>query len=1029
MSKLSFVLRLLLAGAVTTVVLSPESAIAQPAAVFEGNGLIEMISATGIVGDGASTAELYVLALNADGSPMSGLSLKASVSTGAVTALSDAGGGLYKLTYTPPNVDARVSAVLTLKGKVGKESVTKAFNFTVSPPRTHAIVATANPPRMTLGQDRTANLSFTLSGGDRAALSGVELAISASSGTIENVTNLGGGQFAALYTAPGVNYPHVAQITIADKRDPSRSFGVLGIPLSGKVEFPVTVQPNNRVVIKIGDQQFGPIQADAQGRARVPILVPPGAAVAEKISISADGKSASEPLDLKVPEGKRITLVPTAAALPSDARLGVPVHAYVVAPDGKPDVAAQVVFSTTAGVVSAAKHVGNGVYAASFQPPNGASSAQATLTASLSDRPSGQTASAPISLVSARATNVALTSEPTVLAAAADGFRIFAKVTGPDGAGLGSRNLTFGASGAKVNGAVKDLKNGDYQAVFTTTSKGPVALTAMASAPVTGNPLSTVLVLPSRARLSNDGLSSSMITVATVDEFGYPVPNVAITLRLTAGDGTLPATATSNAEGVAQVYYTAGRRAGHVAIEATAGDALGAASMVQAPDGLALPTMPASGPKSHVALVNEWDRSLAEMRIEREGQTGAVIAPVVPSANGGARPARAALASDPATVSAGGSVKLRINISDEGGRGVGGQELEFLTSAGTVGAVTEVGGGVYEAMLSVPGNAAGDVKVSVATRDGSVSSFMRVPVGGAESAWTTTSPFTTTETVDPYAMPAPSTTPTPTPVATPAPVAPPVPLTPPKPVATTTTSVTQTPNDRPWLRARAGFSYAWYTYNQQPKSDHTVLFPEELQLSSGSQGGHGQARVFLPFFKYLGAEVDFRGTVYTLDPVPLCAALDNECKDASLVSDTVLATRIVGIGRYAFDVGGNSFHVGARAGWGNSDVQTYTVKEGQEIILDQLALNSLVLGAELGAEVGPSLFFVTTFNEHLAGATAPYNTEFAAEVGYAFLPFLYGSLSYDLSIRSIGIENTDGEPVGAIEDSFHGGTISLGLQL
>lgn len=1029
MPKLSFVLRLLLAGAVTTAVLLPEAAMAQPAAVFEGTGLLELVSATGVVGDGATPADLYILALNADGSPMAGLSVKATVSTGAASALTDAGGGLYKLTYTPPKVDAKVSATLTLKGKLGKESINKSFAFTVSPPRSHTIAAAANPPRMTLGQDRTATLSFTVAGGDRASLSTVELAISASSGTVENLTNLGGGQFTALYTAPAVNYPHVAQITIADKADPSRSFGVVGIPLSGKVEFPVTVPPNNRVVIKIGDQQFGPIQADAQGRARVPILVPPGATVAEKISIASDGKTASEPLDLKVPEGKRITLIPSANALPSDARLSVPVHAYVVTPDGKPDVAAQVVFSTSAGVVSAAKHVGNGVYAGAFQPPNGASAAQATLTASLSDRPSGQTASMPVNLVSARATSVALTAEPTVLAAAADGFKLFAKVSGPDGAGLGARNLTFGASGAKLNGAVKDLKNGDYQAVFSTTAKGPVEISAMASASPTGNPLSKVLVLPSRSRLTNDGLSSSMVTVATVDEYGYPVPNIAVSLKMLAGDGTLPATATTNAEGIAQLYYTAGRKSGHVAIEAAAGTSVGSASILQAPDGVALPAVPVSGPAAEVALIREWDKALAEIRIEREGQTGAVIAPIVPTAVGGARASRAAMTSDPASVSAGGSVKLRINLADDAGRGVGGQQLDFLTSAGTVGTVTEVGGGVYEATLTVPSNAAGDVKVSVATSDGSVSSFMKVPVGGADSAWSTASPFTTTQTVDPYATPVAT---TPAPVAvTPAPVTP-APVTPAAvaaPITTTTTTVTQEPNERPWLRAQAGFTYAWYTYNQQPKSQRTVLFPEELQLSSGSQGASVQARAFLPMFKYVGAEASFRGTTYSLDPVPLCAALENECKDAALVYDTVLSTRAVAIGRYPFDVGTNTFHVGARVGWGNSDVQTYTVKEGQEILLTQLALNSLVVGAELGAEIGPALFLTTSFNEQLAGGSTPFNTEFDVEIGYAFLPFLYASLGYDLSLRSISVENSDGDPVGAIEDSFHGGTLSIGVQL
>ena len=402
MRSLPLIVQLVAFGVVTEVLAAPSVAWAQPAAVFEGTGLVDLVSPTGIVGDGVTTADLYVLALGASGAPLTGLALKPSVTTGAVSAMTDAGGGLWKITYTPPKADARVSATLTLKGKIGKDTFQKSFDFTVSAPRGHQLAAAANPPKMILGSDRTANLSFNLAGGDRQNLAGVELAFLASSGTVENVTNLGGGQFSALYTAPSVNYPHVAIVTVVDRRDPGRSFGAVAIPLWGKVDFPVNAAPNSSVIIKIGDQQFGPVPADAQGRARVPLMVPPGAQLAEKISVVAGGQSTSEALDLKVPEGKRIALMPLPTGIPSDARLSLPVHLYVATPDGKPDSAAQVVFSTTAGAVSAAKHLGNGVYEGLFTPPNGGGAAQATLTASLSDRPQAQTTSAPINLVGTR---------------------------------------------------------------------------------------------------------------------------------------------------------------------------------------------------------------------------------------------------------------------------------------------------------------------------------------------------------------------------------------------------------------------------------------------------------------------------------------------------------------------------------------------------------------------------------------------------------------------------------------------------
>ncbi len=1022
MHKLSLVLGLSLFGAIVAVSATANPAYAQPAAVFEGTGLLEMIPASAVVGDGSTQADLYVLALDANGAPIAGLALKPAVSSGTVGAPTDAGGGLYRLAYTPPKVEARGTTTLSLKGKIGKETVQKSWSFSVAPPRSQRLSAAANPARMTLGQDRTATLSFNLAGGDRQALAGVDLIITANAGTVENVTNLGGGQFSALYTAPASNFPQVALITAADKRDPSMTYGSLAIPLWSKIDFPVTVAPGARALIKIGDQQFGPIQADAQGRARVPILVAPGAALAEKISIGTDGKSVAEPMDLKPPEGKRISFVPTAVALPGDARVQVPVHAMVVTADGRPDVSAAVVFSTTGGTIGPAKHEGNGIYTALFSPPTSAGAAQVTITSALADKPEFQNASLTLSLVSVRPAKVDLTAEPTKLPASAEGFKLFAKVTGPDGVGLGARTITMAASGARIKGDVKDLRNGDYQALFTTTGNGPVEITASVAAPITGNPLSRLLIVPSRTRTNNDGMSSTMVTIVSVDEYGYPVPNVPVAVKLTTGDGTMPQQATTNGEGLAQVFYTAGRKAGLVTFEVSAGDLLAAAALAQVPEALALPTLPIAGSKVDATLVGEWDKALSEVRVEREGSTAAVMAPAVATTSGAIRPSRAAMVSDPASISPGGTVKLRVTVSDEQGRGVAGQTLDFMASAGTVGTVTDLGGGSYEASLSVPVGTSGDVKISVATSDGTTSSFMRVPVGGADSAWSSGTPYTTTTAVDPYAAKPPPPPPPPPVVVAPPP--------PPPPVATTTTTTTKVkPVDgTPFLRIRAGFEGALYDYDQKPLTKATVLFPSQLILSSPAYGGHLQGRVFLPMFRYVGAEADFSAVSYSLDPKPLCEALENECSDEGLVPDTVLSTRVVAIGRYVTP-GTTRFGFGGRVGWGISDVQTFSIKGGQEIQLDQLNINSLILGGELSLDASDRLFAVLSYSHHLAGGSQPWNHDIDAEVGYAFLPWLYASVAYDGAFRVIGIENNAGDAVGELTDSTNGGVLSLGFQL
>ncbi|MDP2316029.1 MAG: invasin domain 3-containing protein [Pseudomonadota bacterium] len=1031
--------RLALGGLVLgSVALAPEVAWAQAAPVFDGaGGLVELVSPTGLVGDGATAADLYVLALSPTGTPITGLRGKPTATAGAASDLVEVGGGLYRFTFTPAKTDSVTNVTVSLKGKLpSKEAYARAWSFSVAPPRSQRLTVATNPQQLVLSQDLTASIAINLAGGDRQNLTGVDLAVRPSAGVVNNLIPLGGGQFSALYTAPTVKYPHLALLTAVDRRDPSRAYAGLAVPLVGKADYPVSVAvPGSSVILKVGGREFGPIQSDAAGHATVPIIVPPGASNATKKTITPDGKVSEEPLDLKIPEARRIALFPAAAAIPSDGRLQVPVRAMVVTADGKPDEGAQVVFSTTAGVVSPARHEGGGIYVATYTPPFGNTGTQATIAVNLANGAALQADSLLVNLVPTRPTSVTLTTEPASLPAGAEGFKLFAKVTGPDGAGLGGRTINFSANGARLKDAVKDLRNGDYQAVFATTGSGPVELSATVSSAKTGNPLARVLLLPARERIPGDGLSNAMLTVATVDEFGYPVPNQAVSLKVTQGDGTLAAQATTNAEGIAQLYYTAGRKNGVVAITATVGDLAAAATLIQAPLSVPVPKLPVSGTKEVAALVGEWQGSLAGVRLEREGMAAVVLAPTATvGGTASAAPAKLGLVSDPATVSAGGTVVLKVSVVDANGRGVGGQQLDFLTSTGTVGAVADLGGGAYQAMLTVPAGTTGEVKVSAATRDGSVSTFMRVPVGGAEAAWGT-NPFTPAAT-DPFANNTTQTpvANTPPPATNTAPVLAPA-VTTGAAAPSTTTTITRTPvtpSDRPWLRVRAGYSYTSYSYEQLVLTRSTVLFPSPIALGAGAQGFQAAGRLWVPGIPYLGANAELRVGRYTLDPAPLCAELGRPCADAEPVGDVLLDAKVLVAGRYPFDVGASQFWVGAQAGWSQSDVQAYKVVNNA-IELDQISISSLAIGPEVGVEIGKNVFLHTYFLEHLAGFTTPYNTQFGVDGGYAFgdgsglAPYVSGA--YDFSARKVAVENSGGESVGEVSDGQHAITISVGIQL
>lgn len=619
MSSASLLARLALVGGLLGALSGAGRALADDEAgpTFSGPRVFDMIPPTGIVGDGATKADLYFVALAPDGSPLTGLAFKTLLNTGAAGPLTDLGGGLWKMEYTPPKVDAKVTAELTLRGKIGKENVTETWSFDIVPSRTHQFAAAANPARMTLGVDKTASLSINLATGDRGGSAGVQLAISATVGTVDNLIDLGNGQFSALYTPPKELNAAVALLTIADKRDPGHSIGALAIPLAAKLELPVTAAPNTQVVVKIGEASFGPVPIDKKGKGKVPLLVPPGATGAEKLTVAADGSSVREPLDLKLPEARRVALVPFAAGIPADARLPVDIFAAVVTPDGRPDTAAPIVFSATAGSIGSARHLGNGVYSATFTPPTSATPTPMTVSAALGDSPI-QKATSPVNLVAVRPEKVELKAEPATLPIGATSLKATAHVSGPGGIGIPGRVVTFKANGARPGkDPVKDLGNGDYALLLTPTGSGPVELSAASALPVTGDPAVRLIVVPARGRVPNDGLSSTLVSVAAVDEFGNPVPNTPVSLRITQGEGSLPAEVTTNAQGVAQVYYTAGRGTALIELEASTLSMKATGTLWQAPEEVKLPELPVAGARVEAGWVAAWRQTVGELRVER----------------------------------------------------------------------------------------------------------------------------------------------------------------------------------------------------------------------------------------------------------------------------------------------------------------------------------------------------------------------------------------------------------------------------
>ncbi|MFM2246741.1 MAG: hypothetical protein RL071_2815, partial [Pseudomonadota bacterium] len=681
--------------------------------------LVELIPGGEVVGDGQTQVELHFIALGVDGKPLAGLNGKFG---GGVkdAKLAEVQPGLYRATWTPPAVDKRKALEFTFSGNSAGGKIERAWSITVQPPAPTKVGASASPEKLTLGVDSTASVTFRLDGPSGPVSTG-ELVALASNGSVQNITNMGDGRYIAQFTAPTPTYPQLALVTVADRRDPARSYGQLVIPLNGKTTFKVPGQPPGAtVILNIAGQEFMG-QADGTGTAPVNIVVPPGVANA-KVTTVLNGQRTESQIDLKPPPSKRVLFFPASTGVPADPSQGVPLRAFVTRPDGQPDTAARVTFSADKGSVSEAKHEGNGIYAATFSPPTAAAAGTVTFKVSVADSAGAQEDSVAANLAPTRPGGLRLNVEPPSLDPTTTTFQVLAKVTDPSGAGSAGRSLSFTAAGAAAEGATQDLGNGDYKATFRTVGNTNVELVGSASVPASGNPLARVLVLPLRDAVKT-GDDYTSVAIITIDQYGYPVANVPVELSAITGDGRLSGNVTTDGGGVAIATYTAGKDAAIVTIRAEAQGRVGAGALVQSAATLSLPPLTPSSSPLVGTQIAAWKRTLATARVSRGGAAVAAAPPSAPVGQAGP-PARVMATATPSSAAPGAVVALKVQVTDANGRAAAAPAVELLPmNGGTISAPVSVGNGEFTANYTVPAGATGDLRVAVSTSGGAVASI------------------------------------------------------------------------------------------------------------------------------------------------------------------------------------------------------------------------------------------------------------------------------------------------------------------
>ncbi|MBN2800728.1 MAG: hypothetical protein JXX28_16425 [Deltaproteobacteria bacterium] len=996
------VLGLVLSAGWSLPAVVPAAFAQSPAAGFEQGVLYTLLPAGALPGDG-SLVQLHVLALDAQGQPITGLKLKATASDGKVSGVAEGQDGVYLVSMTTPRVQGDADITVTVKGRTeDRVSLHTERSYRVSSRESRRVVAELDPPKLVLGDDMQAELHLRTT----EDLAAADLEVLTSAGSVSALERVGEGEYRATYTAPKLNYPHLAVMTIADRGRPEDVLGCACLPLIGKVPFPVKVAPNAEVSLIIDGQSFGPEHADAKGSARVMIKVAPGQQVATRV-VQVGGTEQTEDIDLKVPETLHIQLFPTVAALPGDPATQIAVRLAVRTADGLPDPNAAVHFSVDHGRVGAPEYLGDGIYRAIYTAEAVAVPTDVTLKAAL-EGSSIQKSERHFTLVPALPDRLHLDVEPRELSPQGAKVKIFARAIGSDGKGLGDRSWSVLGVGATAQGQVADLRNGDYRIDLAADLAVGPAVVAAISSPPTGLPADRVLIKLLKDRVPADGASRVPFAVSVVDAYGYPVPDATVRLQLV-GDGQVPAEVQTGPTGIGLGLYTAGTAQGLVSLEAAADGVLGdQVGVVQGPGAGALPI---GGSPEEIAVRQRWGRSIALVEIRREDAPGALssgeaqeaqaeaappaeepapptleeapaeepAAPPREEAPAGAAVTELEVRAAPDSVAPGGKVALRVSALDEAGRGVPGVGLEFMLSQGSVGKVRELGVGEYECDLSVPASATGQVKVTVIAGDGEVVKFSKVPVAPAPKG-------------EVISLDGPQ---------------------PDAPKVRAPREKTPRADDGPSVAVWGGLIGSSYHYEQVPLVEDGPLLPSIFSVG-GDNGDKSAAPLgaelgvggwYLP---WLGAELGLRSSHYTV-------TADEFAGDS--IGDNLTRFRADLLGRYSVDVGSARVHLGLRAGLRADDLIVYmgSVEAGH---IDYQALN--VFGADVGLDLGLSAGALEAhlgLSEGLSSFTLPYATEWTLGASYDLDEHLFVRGALDGSSRSIPVVGLDsGRDLGELSD-------------
>jgi hypothetical protein len=659
------------------------------------------------------------------------------------------GPGLYNCGYITPT-RASTGEELRFRARLASGSEIQAsFPINVVAKARARITFNATPAEIVLTVDPSSAITFNVTDEAGNVMEGLDLRATANVGQVQAVTAKGGGTYTALYVPPATPFPQVALISVWDANRPGNVFGFFRISLVGNVNYPVDARAAGvSLIFTVGDRTFPPVVSDSNGRASVPILVPPGVSYAQVELIQPNGARSTQQIDLQPPAFNRIALGGVPVFLPANGEKQARIRVFTVDPKGRPADGQDIVLTASQGQIGAARFIGNGTYEAIYTAPWSDAAGSVTITASLRGNEASSTDSVDIGLEPAPPSALSLIAVPAQITPNDKKTTLTARLLDASGSpARGKNTIEFRTAEGPIRNP-KSLGKGVFSADIPVTWN--VRTRAQAIAAVRGNrqAVRQIVALP----LSDWVMTGQKvpITVLSLDQYGNPVADVAINCSVRGGGGSVTGSVQTDARGLGTVVYTAGQLAGLGAVHFVSGDASYTAPIWQSPDPMKKFEFPVSGGQRQGRTLAKWKKLRAVVDLGQAPE--AVVAAIEPTVGGawgaqttpqvGTDSGSVASAGPPAAIQVsiipgsvpetGGVVNILVKVVDASGILAPGYSVILIADGGKITGKTDNGDGTFSAVLTVgPDIGKTSIQVTATRPEGDVAGFASVQIGEA----------------------------------------------------------------------------------------------------------------------------------------------------------------------------------------------------------------------------------------------------------------------------------------------------------